>query len=118
MRAEITIVHVAADGRADVVLVRNELAALQALVGGYIEAVRVAPTLMLVCNERGRLEELPVTFVVNGEPIAGPFFLTSIESDGEGGSDFAGLSEAVALPLAGYLNRAARSRPSEIVIGP
>jgi hypothetical protein len=99
-------VHVNELRRAEVVRVQNELVPMQRLVGGYIEALHVTRQLLLVCNEHGKLEERPVTFVVNGEPIAGPFFFTAEEPDGEGGYDLAGLREDEALLLAELLNRA------------
>lgn len=116
-RAEITVVHVNEMRRAEVVHVRNELAPLHKLVGGYLEVVHVSRSLLLVCNEHGKLEELPLTFVVNGEPIAGPFFLTADEPDGEGGRDFSGLLEGIALRLAAFLNRAAADGAQSLNIG-
>ena len=38
--------------------VPNELAALQEVVGGYIETVTVASDLVIICNEEGRLQGL------------------------------------------------------------
>lgn len=39
--------------------VANELEALQAEVGGYIETVKMATDAVIICNEEGRLRGLP-----------------------------------------------------------
>lgn len=68
-------------------MVGNELADLQAIVGGYIETVRVSPALPLlaVVNEEGRLRGLPP----NRASLVGDFFITRTK-----GSHFASLTDS------------------------
>ncbi len=65
----------------------GSLASMQEVVGGNIETIYPFddPTVVLVCNESGKLENLPVVKVfldANGneiDAIAGTFFLCSID---------------------------------------
>lgn len=70
----------------------HDLEAMQALVGGYIELVRLGPV-DLWCNEEGKLRALPPNGVVqikrNGIPshaheIVGPFFLAGRKEGDDG----------------------------------
>lgn len=61
----------------------NTLGCMQEVVGGYIEAVGAGPSLFLICNERGRLNNLPPNRNIKGKTIAGTFFLTRVDSRGE-----------------------------------
>jgi uncharacterized protein DUF3846 len=69
----------------------NSLEAMQAIVGGYIENVRIASTqkgamVSLIVNEEGKLIGLPVNRVIRGrggqDILVGTFFVTA--SNGEG----------------------------------
>jgi len=59
----------------------NTLEAMQSLVDGYIECVTMTSLddgsdLVLVCNEEGKLKELPYTgLMVNGDMIRGTAFI-------------------------------------------
>ena len=65
-----------------IVIVPNDLHAMQELVDGYIETVRLSTEHIVVCNEMGRLLELePNTF-----GICGTFFVC-----GDAGEEFRGL---------------------------
>lgn len=57
----------------------NQLPALQALVGGYIEVVWLRPGLALVCNEEGKLLGLRRNRYVPqiADYIAGDFFFAA-----------------------------------------
>jgi hypothetical protein len=58
--------------------VRNELAALQAVVGGYIEAVHpTRPDLVMICNEEGLLKHLPVNRLLGYQFVGTVFFCGS-----------------------------------------
>jgi hypothetical protein len=71
--------------------ISDSLDALQAIVGGYIEPVPLAPNILLICNERGKLDGLPFnrTVCVRGPPfnratcgvegIVGDFFVVRTE---------------------------------------
>lgn len=40
-------------------VINNELETLQKIVGGYIETITIADNLVIVCNEEGKLKNLP-----------------------------------------------------------
>ena len=54
----------------------NELDDMQALVNGYLEAVAWDDRYLLIVNEEGKLQDLPVNFVwfENHDAIVGPCF--------------------------------------------
>lgn len=72
-----------------VVTVKDELKAYQELVGGNIEIVHATDwgdNAILVCNEEGRILELPINYMValgNGlfTNIRGPFFIVGVEDE-------------------------------------
>ena len=66
----------------------NTLEALQAAVGGDIEAVGLDADACLVCNELGKVIGLPANRRVNGDIIAGTFLIVG-STDG----DFCSLSD-------------------------
>ena len=75
----------------------NGLEAMQAIVGGYIEAINLPEGLVLVCNEEGALRDLPCRFMAAravGQQaawtaIAGDFIVCRTK-----GADFASLKAA------------------------
>lgn len=76
-------------GRApEEVTMSNTLEALQAAVGGDIEAVGLDTDAYLICNELGKLTGLSANRRVNGETIAGTFLIVGF-ADG----DFCSLSD-------------------------
>ena len=64
----------------------NTLEAFQQAVGGYIETVTVATDLVIICNEEGRLQNLPF----NCE-FCGVGFVGTILAVGAKGEEFASL---------------------------
>lgn len=66
--------------------VPDKLCALQALVGGPIEAVSVGSNLVILCNEEGRLRGLPFNVSLLGVGFVGPILMVGV--DGENFSDF------------------------------
>lgn len=68
--------------------VSDTLEALQKAVGGYIEAVTVLEGVVVLCNEEGRLMELPEnrSFFLSG--ICGDCLICGVD-----GEEFASLSE-------------------------
>lgn len=61
---------------------RNDLGAMQKIVGGYIEFVHLSDVLGMVCNEEGKLHALPVNRNLATEQrgvfdaVCGTFFVT------------------------------------------
>ena len=71
--------------------IENMLEAMQEIVGGYIETVTLEDELVLICNEEGKLNGLPMNRTIT-EPyddmICGTFLLAGVD-----GEYFASLSE-------------------------
>ena len=59
----------------------NSLAAFQKAVGGYIEAVTLAPDAALICNEEGRLLGLERNCKICGVDFCGPIVLVGVHKD-------------------------------------
>jgi hypothetical protein len=67
------------------------LTSMQAIVGGHIEAVPldtyteagIGEGLYLICNEEGKLEELPITRRVPGDVIVGSFVVSRVDNEGD-----------------------------------
>jgi len=62
---------------------------MQGVVGGFIEAVYLNETAVLICNEEGKLHGLPINRVFKHDILCGTFFLT-----GRSEPDFVSLSDA------------------------
>lgn len=60
---DLTVLHVKVGQEPEVKTVKNTVDDLRALVGGSIEVVAVAPDILLVVNEEGYIEDLPINFV-------------------------------------------------------
>jgi Domain of unknown function (DUF3846) len=59
----ISVLSVKVGKEPEVVSVENTLEAMQALVGGYIEVIHLTDDIMMVLNETGKLDELPINFI-------------------------------------------------------
>ena len=59
----------------------NTLEALQGIVGGYIEAVWLRDDCVLVCNEEGKLQGLPVNFRIFGDVIVGTALFAGVSGE-------------------------------------
>ena len=67
--------------------VSNSLENLQTAVGGYIETVKLATDMCVICNEEGRLKGLPYNCTVAGVDFVGDILLVGVK-----GEEFADLS--------------------------
>lgn len=90
MQESIKVIYFKVGKQPKEITIPNRLSALQELVGGYIEVLTVASTttedILLICNEYGRIQGLPINRCVYGEfyapdRICGDFFLC--KADGE-----------------------------------
>lgn len=63
--------------------VANELETLQRWVQGYIETVTLStgPTVVLICNEEGRIVGLTPNCRINGEMILGTILLVGVKGE-------------------------------------
>lgn len=59
----------------------HTLEALQKAVGGHIETVTIASDLVLICNEEGRLLDLPDNCTVCGVSFVGPILAVGVSGD-------------------------------------
>jgi len=71
-------------------IIPNELAAMNDIVGGYIEIIRMGrktPTkgeLIIIVNEEGRLMQLPLNRVLTGfDMLVGTFFISAANKIGD-----------------------------------
>ena len=72
-----------------VTLVSDSLENLQKTVGGYIETVTLDNGVVLICNEEGKLRDMPYNFTVrrmihNFLPVSNPIFGTVIVCGADG----------------------------------
>lgn len=61
--------------------ISDSLENLQAYVGGYIEAVGVAPDVCVICNEEGRLRELPYNCNILGYDFFGDILIVGVKEE-------------------------------------
>lgn len=59
----------------------NTLEALQEAVGGYIETFTFATDACVVCNEEGRLLDLPYNCDLLGVSFCGPILIVGVNGD-------------------------------------
>lgn len=86
---QMTVVLVEPGKPARIERMRGELRDMQKLVGGSIEAVHAFnDNTVLICNEEGKLEGLPPNRTINGDVIAGTFFICA---ETPAGDDFTSL---------------------------
>lgn len=67
----------------------NTLESFQKTVGGWIEAVTLAEDLVIICNEEGRLRDLPVNVTVGGCEFVGTVIAAGVK-----GEEFASLKSS------------------------
>ena len=65
------------------VTLNNTLRALQAAVGGLIEIINPEDDVYLLCNEEGKLIELPGNRRVGDDVIAGTFYICGGNEEGD-----------------------------------
>ena len=57
------------------------LDSLQKIVGGYIEAVTIAPKVVILCDEEGRLKGKPYNCTVNGISFVGDIIVVGTKGE-------------------------------------
>ena len=62
--------------------IQNDLASLQAEVGGLIECISFPNGCVVVCNEEGRLNGMPPNRRLGADIICGSFFVCDTTCDG------------------------------------
>ena len=84
MKKKIKVIYIEPGRDPEFRTINNTLEAMQILVKGYIEAVTVASDMVIVCNEEGRLRNMPYNRELSGLSFFGPVVLV-----GTKGEDFA-----------------------------
>ena len=64
-------------------ILNNSLQSLQAAVGGLIEIINLEENVCLLCNEEGKLIDLPGNRRVGDDIIAGTFYICGSDEGGE-----------------------------------
>lgn len=59
--------------------ISNSLKALQTHVEGYIETVTVSPNMMIICNEEGRIRNLPYNCRLCGIDFVGTIIIAGVD---------------------------------------
>ena len=59
----------------------NTLQELQSIVGGYIETVTITTDLVIICNEEGRLIDMPYNCNLFGHDFYGTLIFAGIDGD-------------------------------------
>lgn len=77
---ELEALLVPAKGKIQRIRIKDSLAEWQKAVGGYIETVTMAVGVVLICNEEGKLLDLPVNEHLC--QINGDFLLAGVQGDG------------------------------------
>ena len=70
-----------ADSKPYVTWISNTLENLQNLVDGYIETVTLAKDMVIICNEEGRLRELPYNCNICGVDFVGDILFVGVAKD-------------------------------------
>ena len=61
--------------------IENTLEALQKIVGGYIETVTLLSDLVIICNEEGRILNLPYNCNICGVEFVGTIIFAGIDGE-------------------------------------
>lgn len=61
--------------------ISNTLENFQRTVGGFIEVVRLSEDAAIICNEEGRLMELPYNTTICGVDFVGTIFLVGVDGE-------------------------------------
>jgi hypothetical protein len=59
------------------------LDAMQKIVGGNIESVPFVPNIYIICNEEGKLMDLPPMLDMGNDIVHGNFFFMKVDGEGE-----------------------------------
>lgn len=63
------------------ITIKNDLHAMQSIVGGHIEAVPIGSGVLLICNEEGIIRHLPYNCTLVHHSIYGTFFLCGVDGE-------------------------------------
>lgn len=61
--------------------IENMLKSFQSAVGGYIETFTILEDMVIICNEEGRLKNLPYNCKICGVDFVGPIIFCGVEGE-------------------------------------
>lgn len=64
-----------------VITIDNDLKALQEYVGGYIETFTISHNVTVICNEEGRILDLPYNVTFVGHRFYGPILIVGVKGE-------------------------------------
>ena len=62
-------------------VIENDLKKLQEIVGGYIETVSVCTEFVIICNEEGRIKQLPYNCTLFDIDFVGSIIFAGVSDD-------------------------------------
>lgn len=65
----------------ELIEIENELKPLQDYVGGYIEAYNISITEAVICNEEGRIMQLPYNCYIEGSHFFGDILIVGVKGE-------------------------------------
>ena len=68
----------------EVIEIADTLEDIQGEIGGYIETVTLADDVVILCDEEGRLKDLPDNCEIGGVMFVGTILIVGIDGDGFG----------------------------------
>ena len=66
---------------AEIIEIDNDLKALQEYVGGYIETFTISHNVTVICNEEGRILDLPYNVTFLGHRFCGPILIVGVKGE-------------------------------------
>lgn len=63
------------------VTISNKLQSFQKAVGGYIETFRFAKDAVIICNEEGKIKNLPFNVRLLGEDFVGTILIAGVQGE-------------------------------------
>lgn len=63
------------------ITIPNRLSSLQLTIGGYIETVTIASDMVIICNENGKIKDLPYNCSICGVDFYGTIILCGFDGE-------------------------------------
>jgi hypothetical protein len=80
----IRVIHKTPNAPAKVIVIDDGLEAMRALLdGGYLCVIRLSDGVHGYVDDEGLLKELPLNFLLRGEPIVGPAIFSKADAEGD-----------------------------------
>ena len=80
-KRKITVLIVEPNEHPRLAEIEDDIDVEQGIVGGYMEELQLSDTASLICNEEGKLRNLPANRRYGNDVLAGTFFITGVDDD-------------------------------------